>query len=105
MPSRHYNNDHPDYTSPDQTSLTETVISYHLGQQLSGQVMDGLSQNAQGGQDEDHTQDHTCTDEEGKARKREREREERERECLVISNKISPYKMLDHRETLHSGII
>lgn len=33
--------------------------SYHFRQQLGGQVMDGFTQNAQGGQDENDSQDDT----------------------------------------------
>lgn len=37
--------------------MCANVCSYHFRQQLGGQVMDGLTQYAQGGQDENHTQD------------------------------------------------
>lgn len=40
--------------------------SYHFGEQLGGQVVDGLAQNAQGGQDEDHAEDDTGSAEDNK---------------------------------------
>lgn len=40
------------------------INSYHFREQLGGQVVDGLTQNAQGGQDENHAQDNTGSVEE-----------------------------------------
>ena len=48
------------------TEEAKKTCSYHFRQQLGGQVMDGLTQNAQGGQDEDHSQDDTGSEEEEK---------------------------------------
>jgi len=40
------------------------VNSHHFRQQLGGQVMDGFSQNTQGGKDENNPQDDTGSEEE-----------------------------------------
>lgn len=45
--------------------------TYDFGQQLGGQVVNGLSQNAQGGQDEDDPQDGAGSEEEEEERKRQ----------------------------------